>query len=119
MNPYYENIQYNKPFGNFDSILHIFTSSANVKTPLYNVQKTKKILQVTREANNSMKGRKNELNGLIERETWKVVRKDDINDESNIIGRRFLLDINNEGTKKRFGNLSSLYKVSAIEIKLY
>jgi hypothetical protein len=39
-----------------------------------------------------------EIQGLIERGTWKVVLKDEMQENSNITGGRFVLTIKDSGT---------------------
>ena len=44
--------------------------------------------------------REREIRGLLERGTWKVVLKENVPKDANIIGGRFVLAIKDEGTKK-------------------
>jgi hypothetical protein len=44
--------------------------------------------------------KRKEIQGLIDRGTWKVVLKEDVPDNANILGGRFALAIKDEGTEK-------------------
>jgi hypothetical protein len=44
--------------------------------------------------------KRKEIQGLIDRGTWKVVLKEDVADNANVLGGRFVLAIKDEGTEK-------------------
>ena len=44
--------------------------------------------------------KRKEINGLIERGTWKIVAKDEVPENANVMGGRFVLAIKDEGTDK-------------------
>ena len=46
------------------------------------------------------KAKRKEINGLIERGTWKIVAKDEVPGNANVMGGRFVLAIKDEGTDK-------------------
>jgi hypothetical protein len=44
--------------------------------------------------------KRKEIQGLIDRGTWKVELKEDVADNANVLGGRFVLAIKDEGTEK-------------------
>jgi hypothetical protein len=44
--------------------------------------------------------KRKEVQGLIDRGTWKVVTKDSVSKDANVLGGRFVLAIKHEGTEK-------------------
>jgi hypothetical protein len=81
-------------------VLQIFTSGdGEILSPTYNIHVTEVICNGDHRERLLEDAKKKEVAGLIRRGTWKVVLKEDIEPDANIImSGRFVLSIKNSGT---------------------
>lgn len=79
-------------------MMKTFRSSSNPKLEFYNVLLSEEIKPNDPRASLFNEAKVKEINGLIERGTWKIVCKDDVPTNANILGGRFVLTIKNTGT---------------------
>ena len=77
----------------------IFRSPLAPKTPFSSFI-TEEIKQRDPRARKFSAAKRKEIEGLIKRGTWKIVAKDEVPDNANVLGGRFVLTIKDSGTNK-------------------
>ena len=86
-----------------ESVLHQQTApfrSRKASNPSNKVLLTEGIHRNDPRAQRFDKAKRKEIEGLIERSTWKVVSHNEIPDNSNVLNGRFVLAIKDSGSKR-------------------
>ena len=100
--PFLENVQNKNSEFAINYMMKDIATKNGPKSPDYGVHMTEVILQNdSRLKDERFKAAKqNEIRGLVERGTWKIVMKDEVLKDANIMGGRFVLAIKDQGTSK-------------------
>ena len=81
------------------NILQFRTKQSEMTKPLYRAFITEVIYPEDPRTDKFGPAKKKELEGLIKRGTWKVVLKEEVPDDANILGSRFVLTIKDTGNE--------------------
>ena len=82
-----------------NEMLSPFLSGTLPKPPPNEVFMTEVIHPSDPRAEKLKEAKKKEIQGLIDRRTWKIVLKDEVPADANVLGGRFVLAIKDEGTR--------------------